>query len=157
MVSTVRVIIIIDQGRPEIIQTVWKIPASGNIADNFWRSGNMLAAVDMTTGVVERAVRGIGPDLEVLDDHPDTGQPLKGFQLPDWDQALALCLEFAMAFHKLRYQSWDIALCPDGPVFVEVNTGSAFNLSQLATGKGFLTDRFRAFLESCGYRNKKRR
>ena len=82
---------------------------------------------------------------------PDTGQPLKGFQLPDWDQALALCLEFAMAFHKLRYQSWDIALCPDGPVFVEVNTGSAFNLSQLATAKGFLTDRFRAFLESCGY------
>ena len=37
---------------------------------------------------------------------------------------------------------------------VEVNAGSAFNLSQLATGRGILTDRFRAFLESCGYLDK---
>ena len=56
-----------------------------------------------------------------------------------------------MVFDKLRYQSWDIAICPDGPMVVEVNAGSAFNLSQLAAGRGILTDRFRAFLERCGY------
>ena len=150
-VSTVRVILIIEENQPEIIETVWKIPTGANVADNFWRTGNMLAAVDGDTGQVQRVVRGYGPNLEELDDHPDSGKPLKGLVLPNWDNLRALCLEFAMVFDKLRYQSWDIAICPDGPVMVEVNAGSAFNLSQLATGRGILTDRFRAFLERCGY------
>ena len=38
-----------------------------------------------------------------------------------------------------------------------VDDSGDYILSQLATGKGFLTDRFRAFLENCGYRSKKRR
>jgi hypothetical protein len=153
-VSTVRVILIIEEDQPEIIETVWKIPTGTNVADNFWRAGNMLAAVDVDTGQVQRVIRGYGPNLEELDDHPDSGKPLKGLVLPNWDDLRTLCLEFAMVFERLRYQSWDIAICPDGPVVVEVNAGSAFNLSQLATGRGILTDRFRAFLERCGYFDK---
>ena len=38
---------------------------------------------------------------------------------------------------------------------VEVNTGSAYNLAQLATGTGILTDAFADFLESCGYKLKR--
>ena len=144
-------ILIIEDDQPEIIETIWKIPTGANVADNFWRAGNMLAAVDGDTGQVRRVIRGFGPDLEELDHHPDSGKPLKGLVLPNWDDLRTQCLEFAMVFDKLRYQSWDIAICPDGPMVVEVNAGSAFNLSQLAAGRGILTDRFRAFLERCGY------
>jgi hypothetical protein len=42
-------------------------------------------------------------------------------------------------------------MCPQGPVVVEVNTGSAFNLSQVAKGEGFLTERFGAFLQRNGF------
>lgn len=150
-VSTIRVIVIIEEQRPEIIETVWKIPTGDNVADNFWRAGNMLAALDGGTGEVQRVIRGYGPNLEELSDHPDSGKPLLGLSLPHWDDLRALCLDYAMVYDKLRYQSWDIAICPEGPVVVEVNAGSAFNLSQLATGRGILTDRFHAFLESCGY------
>lgn len=153
-VSTVRVIVIIEEQRPEIIESVWKIPTGTNVADNFWRAGNMLGALDRDTGRVDRVIRGYGPKLEELDDHPDSGKPLKGLVLPHWDDVQALCLDLAMVYEKLRYQSWDIAICSDGPVVVEVNAGSAFNLSQLATGRGILTDRFRAFLEFCGFLNK---
>lgn len=106
----------------------------------------MLGAVNSQTGRVERVVQGSGFELAELTVHPDTGALLHGLTLPDWDKAVALCLKYARVFHKIRYQSWDIALCPEGPVIVEVNTGSAFDLSQLATGEGFLTDRFREFL-----------
>ena len=150
-VSTIRVIVIIEDQRPEIIETVWKIPTGDNVADNFWRVGNLLAALDGDTGEVQRVIRGYGPKLEELSDHPDSGKPLLALALPHWDELRALCLDYAMVYDKLRYQSWDIALCPGGPVVVEVNAGSAFNLSQLATGRGILTDRFRAFLQSCGY------
>lgn len=149
-VSTVRIIILMDRPEPEIIQTIWKIPGAGSIADNYWREGNMLGAVNSESGKIERVVHGSGFELVELTAHPDTGKDLLGLTLPDWDKTVSLCLKYARVFHKIRYQSWDIALCPDGPVVVEVNTGSAFDLSQLATGEGFLTDRFQEFLKKYG-------
>lgn len=156
-VATVRVIILVEQGRPEILHTVWKIPAAGNVADNFWRRGNLLADLDPETGTVRRVIRGIGPALEEVDAHPDTGKRLMGLVLPHWKAITDLALACAPIFAMLRYQSWDIAICPEGPVIVEVNTGSAFTLPQLATGRGMLSDRFAAFLTACGYRLKSRR
>ena len=155
-VSTVRLVVILEGGRPQILHTIWKLPAGGNVADNFWRPGNILADVEPATGVVRRAMRGFGPATEELDKHPDSGRPITGVVLPHWQEVKSLCLECAPIFVGLRYQSWDIALTPEGPVVVEVNTGSAFNLPQLATGRGMLTDRFRAFLRDCGYRLKDR-
>ncbi len=153
---TLRFIVIFEDKSPQILHTIWKLTAAGNVADNFWRPGNILADVDGDTGIVRRAMRGFGPDVEELEDHPDSGRRIRGVALPHFAAAKALCLECAPIFIGLRYQSWDIALCAEGPVIVEVNTGAAFNLPQLATGSGLLTDRFRAFLTSCGYRLKRR-
>lgn len=149
-VSTVRAVVLVEQGGPSIIHTVWKVPVGRNIADNFWRNGNMLAAVDIASGQVTRCVQGVGPALREVENHPDTGKRLTDFLLPDWEALKRLCLEGAAIFSKLRYQSWDIALCPGGPVAVEVNTGSAFLLPQLATGRGILDDRFADFLRANG-------
>ncbi len=157
IVSTVRLVVIIEDGRPQILHAIWKLPAGGNVADNFWRPGNILAEVDAETGIVRRAMRGFGPATEEIESHPDSGRPIRGVTLPHWPEVRSLCLDCAPIFIALRYQSWDIALCPEGPVIVEVNTGSAFNLPQLATGRGLLTDRFRAFLRSCGYKLRNRR
>ena len=155
--ATVRAIVILDDGRPEILHTIWKIPAGGNVADNFWRPGNLLADVDMANGTVRRVVRGFGLNFQELTEHPDSGRLLRGLVLPDWDKTIELCLESAAIFSGLGYQSFDIALTPTGPVVVEVNTGSAFNLSQLVTGRGFLTDRFADFLRRNRYRLKLKR
>ncbi len=151
---TVRVILILDNGRPEILHTIWKIPAAGNVADNFWRPGNLLADVDVATGTVRRVIRGFGLAFEELTVHPDSERTLRGLVLPDWDKVIALSLDCASIFSGLGFQSFDIALTPEGPVVVEVNTGSAFNLSQLVKGRGFLTDRFADFLRRNRYRLK---
>lgn len=150
-VSTVRVIIIVSGGGPEILHTIWKIPARGNIADNFWRVGNMLAAIEPESGEVRRAVTGVGPTHQTVTHVPGSGSSLVGRTLPEWQKTIAMCREVGRLFHFTRYQSLDVALTDRGPVIVEVNTGSAFNLSQLAWGRGFLTDRFAAFLRECGY------
>jgi hypothetical protein len=92
-----------------------------------------------------------------VSEHPDSGRLLRGLVLPDWYKTIQLCLESAAIFSGLGYQSFDIALTPSGPVVVEVNTGSAFNLSQLVTGRGFLTDRFADFLRRNRYRLKLKR
>lgn len=129
---------------------VLKLPSSTNIADNYWRPGNILANIDPTSGIVERAVRGKGTDLEVIDIHPDSQLPLLGMQLPFWDQLKSLNGAVASCFSPIRFQSLDIAITNNGPVVIEINTGGAFDLPQLASGRGLLTPDVKKFLRDTG-------
>lgn len=147
--ATVRMVVLLGTDGPELFRTVWKIPAGPNIADNFWRTGNILAAIDPETGRVCRAIQGAGPDQVELDRHPDTGTPIIARTVPLWPDLKKVCLAAAGAFPRIRMQAWDIAICPQGPVLMEVNIGGDFNLPQLAVGKGLLDQRFRNFLAEC--------
>jgi hypothetical protein len=143
-VSTARVMLLIQEG-PQLLRTLWKIPLASNIADNFWRPGNLLAEIDRSGRVVQ-VVQGVGPSQRRIEHHPVSGHSLIGLQLPDWDRLIALCMQCAAAFSGLKLQAWDIAMCPEGPVVMELNIGGDFNLPQLATGHGMLDYRFKEFL-----------
>jgi Sugar-transfer associated ATP-grasp len=147
-VSTVRLIVLLEDGAPAVFHALWKIPVGANPADNFWRPGNLLAALD-ADGCVTRVIQGTGADQTELDRHPDTEQPLIGAMLPDWTALIGLCLKAAKGLPGLRMQAWDIALTDRGPVLVEVNIGGDFNLPQLAHATGLMDERFRTFLERC--------
>ena len=97
-VSTIRVILIIREGRVEVLSTVWKIPSSDNIADNFWRNGNMLASMDIKTGQVVRLVGNMDGVPQQLPEESPESKRLLGFQLPDWNQVLELCQQGAILF-----------------------------------------------------------
>jgi hypothetical protein len=148
-ISTVRLIVLLEDGAPAVFHALWKIPVGANPADNFWRPGNLLAALDAADGRVTRVIQGTGADQSELDRHPDTEQPLIGAMLPDWTALTGLCLKAARALPGLRMQAWDIALTDRGPVLVEVNIGGDFNLPQLAHATGLMNERFRTFLERC--------
>ncbi len=148
-VSTVRLILLLEDGEPAVFHALWKIPVGANPADNFWRPGNLLAALDAADGRVTRVIQGTGADQLELDRHPDTEQPLIGAILPDWTVLTGLCLKAARALPGLRMQAWDIALTDRGPVLVEVNIGGDFNLPQLVHATGLMDERFRTFLERC--------
>jgi hypothetical protein len=147
LVSTMRLVILQPDSAPRIMHTLWKIRSKANVADNFWRPGNMLAQIDTDSGRVLRVVQGVGPSQVELENHPETGKRLLGLAMPDWDRTKAMVLECAQIFPKLRYHSWDIAPTPSGPVIVEINTGGAFALPQVAEAKGILSDEFRDFLK----------
>ena len=61
-----------DRRGPKIIRACWKIPAGVNMADNYWRAGNLLAQIDMHSGRVLRVSSGAGLDVRCHDAHPDT-------------------------------------------------------------------------------------
>jgi len=144
--STVRLVVALGREQAEIFHAVWKIPTGDHAADNFWRSGNMLGQVDVDSGTVIRAVQGVGVDHREAATHPDTGGAIAGTTLPNWDAAKSLCLSHAEALSGIKLQAWDIALCPAGPVVMEINIGGDLNLPQLAAGAGILDGRFREFL-----------
>jgi hypothetical protein len=148
---SVRLLVLLTKGGPHIARAVCKLPAPGNIADNFWRPGNIVAAVDIETGVIERAIRGTGLDMKVNPDHPKTGLRIHGTEMPDWSAVLDLAKVASNLFPAVKTQSWDIALTADGPLLLEMNWGGDVNLAQLAHGRGVLDDAYASHLELNGY------
>ncbi len=152
--ATARLLVTLGDDGPEIASAVIKIPRVEHVADNFWRQGNMLGALDTQSGVIQRAITGTAAALREVTVHPDTGRSLVGFELPDWHAATSICLRGAGALPGLRTQSWDIAFSNKGPVGIEVNWGGDLNLHQLAHGKGVLSDGLIRHLKKNGYRGK---
>ena len=62
---------------------------------------------------------------------------------------MALTLDAARSFAPFRLQAWDVAVCPDGPLLVELNNGGDFDLPQLATDRGLMDEAFTEFLAEC--------
>lgn len=135
-----------------IHRSVAKIATGTNPADNYWRAGNMLGAIDLSTGRITGVVRGTGSMMRLDEAHPDTGRAVKGFEIPHWTQLCALASGAATAFPGIRTQSWDVALTDQGPILLEVNFGGDLNLAQLAEGRGVLDDEYRARLRQGGFR-----
>lgn len=150
--ATVRVCVLVGKDGIKIPFAVLKLPSRDNVADSFWRPGNLACNLDLQSGKIltVRSKDYFGTTDHSV--HPDTGEPLLGEIVPMWDRVLDLAHNCAPIFQPVRYQSMDIAITPDGPVLIEINTGGGFDLPQLASGEGFLTDEVRDFFQACGYR-----
>jgi Sugar-transfer associated ATP-grasp len=130
--SCVRVIVAMTANSPKVHMAFWKIARAHNITDNFHMgsTGNLLAALDKHTGRIERVVTGLWPGGKSVTHHPDTQQELCGKTLPDWEEAMAMCLSAATCFPGLRLQHWDVAFCRQGPVLMELNTEADLGVPQ---------------------------
>ena len=149
-----RLLVLITSDGPVIHRAVAKIATGHNQADNFWRKGNRLAAVDRATGQITRVVEGSGAEEVVDMPHPETGNLIKHQALPRWCELTERVRSAAQVFAGIRTQSWDVALSDDGPVFLELNFGGDLNLHQLAHRRGVLDGEYREHLRRCGYRGR---
>lgn len=134
--ATVRLMTVAGANGPELLCGAWKIPAGGNVADNFWRPGNILAQLDLETGTILKAVTGAGFSRREVTTHPCTGTTLAGTAVPDWAKVKALVLDAARLFGEAGIIGWDVAATESGPMIVEANTTPDFALPQIANGKG---------------------
>jgi Sugar-transfer associated ATP-grasp len=151
---SVRALVLAGPSGPVIHRAVAKIATGNNPADNFWRHGNMLGAIELETGIITRVLRGTGVEMSLNETHPDTKRPIVGTLMPQWDALARLVISAAESLPGIRTQSWDIALAAEGPVLLEVNYGGDLNLAQLAHGTGVLDERYVEHLARCGYRSR---
>ncbi len=157
--ATVRMLTTRTSAHTKVHRAVWKIPAGTNVADNFWRGGNLLATLDIETGRVLRVVRGVGLAQEPVTHHPDSGAELVGFTIPLWREMKDLVCEAAGMLGGIRLIGWDVAPTDKGPVIVEPNYTPDFDMVQMADRRGILDAEFNAFLADCkeGARQAKRK
>ncbi len=144
-ISGVRVHTFLTSRGPVITKVVWRINVGNQDSDNFrdGQSGNMAAAVDPTTGVVERVINGIGFSQTVADrtamaDQNRDALRYCGFQLPCWDEVKKLALDAALALPGYINPGWDIAICADGPRILEVNYFGDLDFPQHSHRLGYL-------------------
>lgn len=111
-------------------QCILRYGRSGNVVDNA-HFGGCFSVIDdngyaIAAGDVKRHIFTV---------HPDSGVPLTGFKVPDWEQACELVRHLATKVGGLRYIGWDLAHTDKGWIIVEANTGPGI-LSPAVTGKG---------------------
>ncbi|TFH86349.1 hypothetical protein EQG41_11845 [Billgrantia azerbaijanica] len=150
--ATIRIYVLVTQNGVRIPFSCLKLPSCNNVADSFWRPGNLVCDLDAKTGEILTICSRNNVAVDSHSAHPETGAPMLGEVVPQWDQVMALVNECAAVFHEVKFQSMDIAITQEGPVLIEINTGGGFDLPQMASRKGFLTDEVCEFFRSCGYR-----
>lgn len=144
-ISGLRLIVLMTESGPKLFRAVWKVTVGNNYVDNFkgGEFGNLLGDVCVDTGRVKNVIAGTGLDRKTVHKHPDTGEDLTDFVLPDWREAVDLCLSASTITPTLRFQHWDVALSCDGPRLLELNFDGSVDLPQLAGHKGIFDSQFR--------------
>ena len=143
---TIRIVTLNPESGPKVFRACWKVPAGANVADNYWRDGNLLAQLDLVQGTVKRVVSGAGLGLAHHIVHPDTKIHMIGFRIPHWDAMVATVTEAARLMRHVPLIGWDVAALEDGPVIVEMNERPDFFLPQLADARGVLDAELTDFL-----------
>ena len=110
-----------------------KTGRKGSFVDN-GGAGGILVGADIRTGVTN--TEGIDENGEIYIKHPDSGKIFKGFQLPDYNSAIALCKEMSAMTPEIRYIGWDLAYTDDGWIVIEGNGMSQLIGPQATQGRG---------------------
>ena len=140
--STVRVVTIRGNGKPQIIMACLKIIRGNNEHDNFSKgmSKNLIVPINIDSGELKQvwgSLRSDWPQMVQYAFHPETGEQIEGIILPHWREISELALRAQESVPLLPTIGWDIALTDDGVFIVEANTAYDAATFQLFESRGF--------------------
>lgn len=132
--NTVRVCSLVEDGRCTLIAACLRVAQGKAVVDN-WGQGAFAVGVDLTSGAlnptgITKAIYG----RRVCAVHPDTGVRFGSITLPWWAETLQLAERAALGLQPHVTLGLDIAITPQGPVFVEANEAGDFFFLQEACG-----------------------
>ena len=145
-VNTIRVATLLGDKKEGIVYAYIRI-GNGKVMDNV-DCGGMAAPVEIETGIIS----GVGATKagETYELHPMTGTRIPGTQIPYWTQIREMCEAAMHKVPQVRFVAWDVAVTPDGPVFIEGNSFPSHAIPQFAAhfpdGIGILP-RFQEFID----------
>lgn len=134
-VNTVRIFTQLDKDNEVVILGCRQRISVNSPVDNM-AAGNMAAVIDEQTGKIVGP--GIYSDITKSEDftHPITGVSIIGFQVPFWNESMAMVKEAAKLHPQNRSIGWDIVITEKGPGFIEGNHDWCKLLWQLPAKKG---------------------
>jgi len=88
-----------------------------------------------------------GGEWRTTDLDPDSGAPVRGVSVPDWDAAWGQIERILAAFDYLSVAGFDVALTPAGLRLIEINSLPGALMAQMQQPL-LLDERFRVLFEA---------
>lgn len=132
--NTVRVGTFVENSRCTVIAACLRVGRGKAVIDNY-SQGGIAVGVDLASGTLNRTgiTKGeYGRSLYAA--HPDTGVIFVSVTLPWWRETLELAERAALGLQPHVTLGLDIAITPDGPVFIEANEAADIFFLQEACG-----------------------
>jgi hypothetical protein len=132
--STVRVGSFVEDGRCTLLAAFLRVAQGDAVVDNC-SQGAIAIGVDLTSGALNQTgmtLAEYGRRVHAV--HPDTGVRFGSVTLPWWRETLDLAERAALGLQPHATLGLDIAITPDGPVFVEANDAGCIVLLQDCCG-----------------------
>lgn len=127
-VNTYRVVTVFTNGEPHIVYAFIRIGNGGRFVDNI-NAGGMAAPINIESGIIEHPA--FDKDSIYYETHPYTGCPIKGWQLPFWDESVDIVLKAAGVIPQVGYVGWDVAVTEKGPLLIEGNPFPGHDILQM--------------------------
>jgi len=126
-VNTARIAAVNCKGELVILGTCLRLGSGGSVTDNF-SAGGLSATIDKETGIITSD--GYNHLHDTIEKHPDTNETFRGFEIPFWQEAIAMIKEASTIVEGVNYIGWDVAFTEKGPVLVEGNFEGMFHAIQ---------------------------
>jgi len=112
----------------EILSGFMRFGRAGSIVDNAHANGVVVPFNKETGKMCHEGLQLIDNGGGIFYKHPDTEVVFDNFQIPYYTQVREIVTKASSLF-KLPLLGWDVAITPNGPIIVEVNTGFHLLLS----------------------------
>lgn len=128
-VNTVRIVTLLLDDGAHFVYALVRMSNGSAVVDNI-SSGGMYTSVHEDGTLYPLAFcdkTGL-----TYEEHPMTHTRFADFRIPFFDEAVDMCKRAAEIEPHMRYVGWDVAITPDGPVFVEGNNLPGYDMCQNA-------------------------
>ena len=125
--------------KDKVVSCSVRVGRKGSFVDNAAKGGIVLS-LDMETGRLEEyGLREY--DLTKYYEHPDTKIKFKDYEVPMWPAVKELVEKTIRLMPYYKSVGFDVATTVDGPVIIEINTGTGVYASQMGKKRG-IADKF---------------
>ena len=121
-VNTLRVVTVCKDGEIYVYDARLRTGANGSVVDNACFGGVVIGINQdgtLTDWGYQEPGKTRNPNLVIRKCHPDTNNQFAGMKLPYWNEIINMAKRFHGFYYGIPSIGWDIAITPDGPVFLE--------------------------------------
>ena len=117
--NTIRVVTISNGEHFKVFGALFRMGAHGSVIDNT-HAGGVYAPINIENGVIE--IDAIDAHNNHYSSHPDSGKPITGFKIPEWDRIVETCRKASQTIPNVRFAGWDVCVTKDG--LIEIIEGN---------------------------------
>lgn len=133
-INTLRVTMLRDEKGEIHLLGVMCLMGAGDMTVSNWHYGGVIINVKPDGYLNEY---GYSNSLKRINRHPDTGAVFKEFKVPFYEEVIKLSYKAMESFYGLKTLGWDIAITPDGPIFIEGNDRWGLPAHQMVEERGW--------------------